>query len=190
MIEIRFHSRGGQGAVIAAKILAVAFFKEGKFVQTFPSFGSEVRGAPVMAYTRVDDKQIQRRWNIYNPDYLIILDESLLKMSPTLGGLKDTGWIVLNTTRGPAQIVEQVARRFSVATVDATHIAFKHGLGSRTMPIVNTAILGGFAKVVSSIRVESIEETIRELVPINTAKNISALWEAFESTNISRGISR
>jgi 2-oxoacid:acceptor oxidoreductase gamma subunit (pyruvate/2-ketoisovalerate family) len=144
----------------------------------------------MMAYTRVDDKQIQRRWNIYNPDYLIILDESLLKMGPTLGGLKDTGWIVVNSTRGPAQIVEQEAQRFSIATVDATHIALKHGLGSRTMPIVNTGILGAFAKAMSSIRVESIEEAIRQLVPTNTSKNISALWEAFESTNISQGVSR
>jgi 2-oxoacid:acceptor oxidoreductase gamma subunit (pyruvate/2-ketoisovalerate family) len=188
MIEIRFHSRGGQGAVVAAKILAVAFFKEGKFVQTFPSFGSEIRGAPVTAFTRLDDSQIHRRWNIYNPDYLIVLDDSLLKMPATLTGLKNTGWIVINSTRELDRILKKDAI-FSVARVDATHIASSHGLGSRTTPIVNTAILGAFAKAMGSIGVESIAEAIRELVPKNVEKNISALREAFESTDIFHRVS-
>lgn len=187
MIEIRFHSRGGQGAVVAAKILAVAFFREGKFVQTFPSFGSEVRGAPIVAYTRVHEKPIHRRWNIATPDHLIVLDEYLLKMGNILDGLKEKGWIVVNSSRPPAELIGEKTRRFSIATVNATHIAYKYGLGSRTMPIVNTAILGAFSRATGLLQIESIAEAIRELVPNNPVKNVSALREAYESTDTISG---
>lgn len=187
MIEIRFHSRGGQGAVVASKILAVAFFKEGKFIQAFPSFGSEVRGAPVVAYTRVDENPIKRRWNIYTPDHLIILDESLVKGIAIFTGLKDLGWIVVNSAKPPVELYTDNTSRFSIATVDATNIALKHGLGSRTAPIVNTAILGAFAKATSLLKLESVIEAVRESVPINSANNVLALCEAFESTKILLG---
>jgi 2-oxoisovalerate ferredoxin oxidoreductase gamma subunit len=182
MIEIRFHSRGGQGAVVAAKILAVAFFREQKFVQTFPSFGSEVRGAPIVAYTRVHEKPIHRRWNIANPDHLIVLDENLLRMGTILGGLKENGWIVVNSPRSPGELTGEKTRRFSIATVNATSIAYKYGLGSRTTPIVNTAILGAFSRATALLQIESIAEAIRELVPNNPTNNVSALKEAYEST--------
>lgn len=188
MIEIRFHSRGGQGAVVAAKMLAVAFFKESKFVQTFPSFGSEIRGAPVVAYTRIDEKQIKRRWNIYTPDHLVVLDESLLKGGTILGGVKDRAWIVVNSAKHPSQLAGDNTSRFSVATVDATNIAYKYGLGSRTTPIVNTAILGAFAKATALVKIESITEAIQELVPNNPTNNVLAMREAFEATNILPGV--
>ncbi|MFH1757891.1 MAG: 2-oxoacid:acceptor oxidoreductase family protein, partial [Pseudomonadota bacterium] len=97
MIEIRIHGRGGQGAVIASEVLASAFFKEGKFVQAFPAFGVERRGAPVTAFTRVDDQPIRIRNFIYEPDHIIILDPTLIESTQVDSGLKENGWIIINT---------------------------------------------------------------------------------------------
>ena len=101
MIEIRIHGRGGQGAVIASEVLASAFFKEGKFVQAFPAFGVERRGAPVAAFTRVDDQPIRIRHFIYEPDHIIILDPTLIESTQVDSGLKENGWIIINTDRPP-----------------------------------------------------------------------------------------
>ncbi len=102
MIEIRMHGRGGQGAVVACKLLASAIYKEGKFAQSFPAFGVERRGAPVMAYTRIDDKPIHLRTEIYEPNHLIVLDENLLLTVDVTAGLKDGGTIVINSTKAPS----------------------------------------------------------------------------------------
>ena len=91
MREIRFHGRGGQGAVIASKILAEAFFREGKYVQSFPAFGAERRGAPVAAFTRVDENPIRIRTQIYAPDTVVVLDPSLLESADITSGLKPKG---------------------------------------------------------------------------------------------------
>src|SRR5512135_2441818 len=99
MIEIRFHGRGGQGAVIASKILASALFKEGKFAQAFPAFGAERRGAPVMAFTRFDQKAISRRSIVYEPDHVVVLDEPILDVVDVTSGLKEGGWILINSPR-------------------------------------------------------------------------------------------
>src|SRR5512136_3023164 len=128
MIEIRFHGRGGQGAVIASEVLASAFFKEGKYVQAFPSFGAERRGAPVTAFTRVDDQPIRIRHFIYEPDHIIILDPTLIESTQVDSGLKEHGWIIINTDRPPQTFVR--FSRFRVATVDASRIAIEHRLGS------------------------------------------------------------
>lgn len=97
MVEIRFHGRGGQGAVIASKILASALFKEGKYAQSFPAFGAERRGAPVMAFTRFDKKTITRRSMVYEPDHVVVLDEPILEVVDVTAGLKENGWILINT---------------------------------------------------------------------------------------------
>ena len=104
MIEIRFHGRGGQGAVIASKILASALFKEGKHAQAFPAFGGERRGAPVMAFTRFDKKNITRRSMVYEPDHVVILDESILGVADVTSGLKEGGWILINTPDLPLRL--------------------------------------------------------------------------------------
>ena len=103
MIEIRIHGRGGQGAVIASEVLASAFFMEGKYVQAFPAFGVERRGAPVAAYTRIDDQPIRIRHFIYEPDHIIILDPTLIESTQVDAGLKDNGWMVINTDKPPAK---------------------------------------------------------------------------------------
>ena len=97
MIEIRFHGRGGQGAVTAAEILAKAAFEDGKYCQAFPFFGAERKGAPVMAFTRISDKPIKKRYQVYNPDYVIVLDETLLEAVDVLSGLKEEGKVIINS---------------------------------------------------------------------------------------------
>ena len=178
MIEIRIHGRGGQGAVIASEVLASAFFKEGKYVQAFPAFGVERRGAPVTAFTRVDEQPIRIRHFIYEPDHIIILDPTLIESTQVDGGLKENGWIVINTDKTPKSFGR--FSRFRVATVDANRIAIEHRLGSPTAPIVNTAILGAFAKITGMVAADSLVEAMAEFVPANKAGNAAAIKEAFE----------
>ncbi len=171
MKEIRFHGRGGQGAVIASNILANAAFLEGKDVQAFPFFGVERRGAPVTAFTRLDDKPIRIKYFIYNPNYVIVLDESLLKAVDVTAGLKDPGVVVVNSKRTPE---EMELSQYKVATVDATSIALDNGLGSKVSPIVNTVMLGAFSIATSEIKLESILKSIPDQVPIKAEENTKA----------------
>ncbi len=178
MIEIRIHGRGGQGAVIASKLLASAFFKEDKFVQSFPTFGVERRGAPVAAFVRVDDKYILVRSQIYEPDHIVVLDPTLIDAVDVTMGLKTGGWIIINSTRKPAEFDK--LSKFKVATVDASRIATIHRLGSKSHPIVNTAILGTFAKVINIVKLDSVTAAISEEVPFSQEANTKACREAYE----------
>lgn len=177
MIEIRFHGRGGQGAQVASKVLAVAFFHEGYYVQSFPAFGVERRGAPVMAFLRIDQQPVQLRTNIYEPDHTVVLDSTLVGTSDVTSGLKPGGWILINTSRSPEEFSH--LKPFKTATVDATSIALRNGLGSRTSPIVNTAILGAFSKVTSLLGIDSVVLAIREEVPAKRAENAKAARQAY-----------
>ena len=182
MIEIRMHGRGGQGAVIAAKILASALFKEGKYAQSFPSFGVERRGAPVLAFTRVDDHPVRLRSAIYEPDHLIILDATLIKSTNVFSGLKKGGTILVNSS-SPAGLFN-FPEDYSSAVVDAAGIAVKHNIGTKSIPIVNTSILGAFARFTGIVSIEAIVEAIREGVPIMRDRNAKAAMEAFNSIEL------
>ncbi len=178
MIELRFHSRGGQGGVVAGKLLAVAVFKENKHVQAFPAFGVERRSAPVMAFVRIDDQPIRIRNQIYQPDHVIVLDPSLIQMLDVTQGLKPGGTILINSAKPPSAFT--FGDGFRVVTVDASAIAVKHGLGSVTQPIVNTAILGAVAKVLKVVGIESVVAAIEEEVPGKAEPNAAAAREAYE----------
>jgi 2-oxoacid:acceptor oxidoreductase gamma subunit (pyruvate/2-ketoisovalerate family) len=178
MIEIRFHGRGGQGAQVASKVLAVAFFHEGFYVQSFPAFGVERRGAPVMAFLRIDQQPIQLRVNIYEPDHIVVLDPTLIGAADVTSGLKQGGWVIINSGHSPETFHH--LKDFRTATVDATSIALRNGLGSRTNPIVNTAILGAFSKVTGLVKIDSIALSIREEVPGKKGENAQAAREAYQ----------
>lgn len=178
MIEIRFHGRGGQGAVIASEILASALFSNGKYVQTFPQFGVERRGAPVQAFLRIDDRPINLRCKVYNPDHIIVLDPILIESVNVTEGLKKGGWIVINTSKSPKDFPN--FSDFRVAVVDASGIAIKYRLGPKTAPIVNTAILGAFARAVGIVSLESILRAMEEYVPVKLEENKKAAKDAFE----------
>ena len=180
MIEIRFHGRGGQGCVVASNILAQAAFKEGKDVQSFPFFGVERRGAPVTSFTRIDSKPIRLKSEIYEPDYVVVLDGSLLGSVDVTLGLKPGGLVLVNVDKEPSE-VELEGR---IATVDATGIAIKRGLGSRASPIVNTAILGAFAKATGEVTIDSVVESILEMAPAKPTENAAAAKDAYELVKI------
>jgi 2-oxoacid:acceptor oxidoreductase gamma subunit (pyruvate/2-ketoisovalerate family) len=177
MRELRIHGRGGQGAVVASKVLAVALFREGRWVQSFPAFGVERRGAPVMAFLRVDDEPIRLRCEVESPEALIVLDPTLMEAVDVTAGLIPGGSILISTDREPASYGD-LCSRFRVATVDAARIAASHRIGSRTQPIVNTAILGAFAEFSGMVRLESVCDAIREEVPVKPEENVTAAREA------------
>jgi 2-oxoacid:acceptor oxidoreductase gamma subunit (pyruvate/2-ketoisovalerate family) len=179
MIEIRMHGRGGQGAVIACKILASALFKEGKYAQSFPAFGVERRGAPVLAFTRIDDRPIRLRCEIYEPDHLVVLDPTLIPSTNVTAGLKKGGSILINSEQ-PA-ISFGLPADFKAITIDASSIAVKHRLGTRSMPIVNTAILGAFSKLTGVVGIDALIDALREFVPSRKEENTEATLEAYQS---------
>ena len=184
MLEIRIHGRGGQGGVIASKVLAEALFREGWDVQAFPAFGVERRGAPVAAFVRADLKAIRLRCQVERPDALIILDPTLLDDPATLTGLKPEGWVVVNTDLDPSALPIPLA--FRVAAVDASGIALRHGLGSASVPIVNTAILGSFARATGVVSLPALRAAIAAAVPAKAAENAAAAGDAFARTRTGR----
>ncbi len=179
MIEIRIHGRGGQGAVVASEVLVTAAFLEGKFVQSFPLFGVERRGAPVMAFARISEKPIRARYSIYNPDHIIVLDPTLIEAVNVTDGLKEGGWILVNSPHPPS-FFQNLAHRYRVATVDANSIAVAHRLGTSTAPIVNTAILGAFSRITGIIGFDSLAKAIKEVVPFKPEDNVAAAKDAFD----------
>lgn len=176
MLAIRFHGRGGQGAVIASKLLASAFFREGWQVQAFPSFGAERTGAPVAAFLRADHARITIHSHIYQPDHVVVLDPVLLKTIDVAAGLAPGGWLLVNSARDPQEL--GLPDAFRVATVDATGIALRHGLGTRTSPIVNTAIAGAFAAVTGLVALDSVVGVIPDVVPLKAEANQAAARDA------------
>jgi len=180
MIEIRFHGRGGQGAVKASDVLAMAAFAEGKQVQAFPFFGVERRGAPVTAFTRISDDEIRIHCYIYEPDVLVILDSTLISAVPLTDGLKPNGKIIINTQRPPDDFSFPDTENAKVYTVDCSTIALKHSLGSKAAPIVNTAILGAVAKATGLASIDSIMDAIKEKIPIKKEENALAAKETYE----------
>jgi 2-oxoisovalerate/pyruvate ferredoxin oxidoreductase gamma subunit len=182
MIEIRIHGRGGQGAVVASKILAVALFGEGRQVQAFPKFGVERRGAPVEAFLRLDTEKILIRSEITCPDHVVVLDATLTEVVDVTAGLAENGWIIINTPRPPGSFDHP--KRFRVACVDAGHIATELRLGSRSAPIVNTAICGAFARCTELVGLASVCDAIRQEAPIKAEENVRAAVAAYHATVI------
>jgi len=184
MIEIRLHGRGGQGAVVGANILAEAAMKEGKYVQAFPLFGAERRGAPVQAFLRVDTKYIYMKDVVEKPDHVIVLDARLIKTKAAQvdKGLKTGGWILINSAEEPQAF--DFSPDFSVVTIDASSIALKHKLGSAQAPIVNTAIIGGFAKLTGLVSLDALLHAVEAEVPVKKEANVAAAKEAYYSIKV------
>lgn len=172
MLEIRFHGRGGQGAVVASELLAQAAFLDGQFPQSFPFFGVERRGAPVTAYARIDRTPIQVRTGIARPQIVVVLEPGLLRSVPALDGLRPDGLLVLNSPKPPAAM--DVPFRGRIAAVDATAIALELRLGSPSTPIVNTAMLGALAQASHAVSLDSLRTAIRRFVPAKPEENCRA----------------
>ncbi len=180
MFEIRFHGRGGQGAVTASKILALAAFNEGKYAVSFPFFGTERRGAPVTAFTRIDMEPIMLKTQVYTPDAVVVLDSYVMNSANVTSGMTAEGFLIVNTSMMP----DEVGKEFRVATVDATSIAARHGLGNKTNPIINTAMIGALARVTGVVNRDSAVDSVRELSPRKKDDNAEAASEAYDSVNL------
>lgn len=181
MFQVRIHGRGGQGVVSGAELLSVAAFIEGRYAQAFPSFGSERMGAPVMAFCRIDVREIRLREPVMQPNALIIQDPTLLHQVDLFNGLAKDGYILLNSTRGFAELgLAEFMRGFRqerLCTLPATEIALKHV--GRAVP--NVPLLAAFAAITGQIRQESVVKAIREKFPdVIAEKNVAAAAEAFE----------
>ncbi len=178
MIEIRFHGRGGQGAVTSAEILALAAIGEGKYAQAFPSFGPERRGAPVVAFCRISDQPIRIRANIYEPDIVVVLDASLLKIVKVDAGLKSSGLLVTTSNDSPEKVKELLGIKNRIAVVNALKIATEI-LG---LPITNTTMLGSLARASELVKKESFIPPLKERFGLIAEKNISAFERAYQET--------
>ncbi len=175
MKEIRLHGRGGQGSVTAAELIAVAAFEDRKFSQAFPAFGVERRGAPVMAFARIADRPIRIRSQIYEPDYVVVQDVTLLEVVDVASGLKADGKIIINTDRPKENL--KLKTEAQVVTIDATKIAMEV-LGR---PIVNTTMLGAFCGATKEVGLESLNKAISERFKGELGrKNLAAIKTAYE----------
>jgi pyruvate ferredoxin oxidoreductase gamma subunit len=181
MLQVRIHGRGGQGVVTAAEMLSVAAFEQGRHAQAFPSFGSERTGAPVVAFCRIDDREIRLREPILAPDVVIVQDPTLLHQVDVFQGLRPDGYVLINSKRGFDELgLNDMVRRFRrerLVTVPASEIAMKH-LGR---PLPNAVLLGGFAALSGLVALDAVAHAIRSTFPPKVAQaNVAAAAEAFE----------
>jgi len=180
-LEIRWHGRGGQGAVTSAELLALAAIEEGKFAQAFPSFGPERRGAPVLVFNRISNvNPIRARVSVTNPDIVVILDPGLIYITDVTSGLKNDGTLVINTPKTLVDIKSELSGPWKLAVVHATSIA-RETLG---IPIVNTTVLGALVKATGIIELESLTEPLKERFGARAKGNINACHRAYEETEI------
>jgi pyruvate ferredoxin oxidoreductase gamma subunit len=163
-------------------MLARAAFKEGKWVQSFPFFGAERRGAPVKAFARISDVPILVRSQVYSPDYVVVLDSTLLQVIDVTEGMKKDGILIVNATKKPEELTG--LKGYKVATVDATGIALELKLIVAGLPVLNTPMLGAFAGATGEIKLETVIETIREEWPGAIGeKNTEGATQAYKKTN-------
>ena len=181
LIEIRWHGRGGQGAVTSAELVAQAAISEGKYAQAFPSFGPERRGAPVLAFVRISGREpIRIRAEIAQPDVVVVLDPGLLSIVNVTSGLKENGMLVINTRKSFQDIEAQFKAKCRLAKVDATGIA-REILG---IPITNTTMIGALIRATGVVELESLLEPLRQRFDRLAERNINAMRKAYEETQV------
>ncbi len=181
MIEIRIHGRGGQGAVTSAEMIALAAIEEEKYAQGFPSFGPERRGAPVVAFARVDEKPIRLRSKIYQPDVAVVLDPTLLKILDPSQGLKPGGFLIINSNKTIDQIRAEFGYQAKIATVDADLIA-REEIG---LPITNTTMIGALVRATGLVQLDSLMQPLQNRFGRGAERNAKALRRAFNETILS-----
>jgi len=183
LLQIRWHGRGGQGVVTAAKLLAKAVIQEGKYVQAFPEFGPERAGAPVKGFNRISDAPIRIHCQVGSPNVVVVLDENLIETADVLEGLEDGTTIIINTPQSKeAAATSKGLSAYKVLTVDASGIAIE-ALGKN---IPNMPMLGALAKATGVIHLETLIETVRSefsarFKPQIIEGNLKAIRKAYET---------
>jgi len=175
VLESRWHGRGGMGTVTSTELLARAAINQGKYSQSFPSFGPERRGAPVQAFLRISDQPIRIRTNVYEPDVVVIVDPLLMKTQNLTAGLKPDGKILINTSKSFEEMKEKYPN-WQIGVVNAKKIA----LETIKVPITNTALMGAFAKLTGAVDMSFIEEQLKERFGARASANIEAARRAAE----------
>jgi len=175
MKEIRIHARAGQGAITSAVLLAMAAFEEGKYALAFPHFGAERMGAPMNAFLRLSDKEIRVRSQISEPDYVIVIDATLMDGFDVIGGLKPDGVAIINSTAKPEELNLNTKAR--VYTVPGTEIAME----TIGRPLANTSLLGAFAAATGEVGIEAVMKSVRARFPGAIGeRNAEAARRAYE----------
>jgi len=176
--EVRWHGRAGQGVITSSRLLAQAALLEGKYVQAFPEFGPERLGAPISGFTRISDEVIETRSQIYNPEFVVVLDPSLLATVNVTRGLLEDGKVILNSPKRSTEMASKLSLDQSrVRTIDATHLAME--IAKR--PIVNTAMLGALARVAPLAALKSIEKAIKDRFPGSLGEqNVELIRRVYE----------
>lgn len=184
LYEIRWHGRGGQGAITAAKIIAQAAYLFGYHgVTAAPSFGAERRGAPVSASTRISPQTVMVMSQVEKPNVVVVLDDTLLKDPETISGLNSEGWLVVNSQQRPKELI--CYGDFNIASADATGVCQELGLIVSGLTVVNTAILGAFIRATEIVDMVSLEKVIRERFSNNTVEiNLAAIAKTYEITKL------
>ncbi len=180
MFQVRIHGRGGQGVVSASQMMSVAAFHQGRYSQSFPSFGSERMGAPVTAFVRIDDREIELREPVLDPDLLIIQDPTLFGAIDVFSGLKEDGYVLINSSQSVEELgIEEALRELPaghVVTVPATDLALKH----LRRPTPNTVLIGAFAAISDLLDMDGVEKAIREKFPGKVGEmNVTAARAAY-----------
>jgi pyruvate ferredoxin oxidoreductase gamma subunit len=178
MLEVRIHGRGGQGGVTSAELVALAAISEGKYAQAFPSFGPERRGAPVLSFIRIDDRKIRARYEIREPDVVVVLDPSLIEVASVTLGIREGGILVVNTRKPIAQLKQEYGIGVRTAVVDATGIA-REVLG---LPITNTTMIGALVRATGAVDIESLVEPLKHRFGRLADKNIAVCRRAYAET--------
>jgi len=180
LLEIRWHGRGGLGAVTSAELIARAAISEGKYAQSFPSFGPERRGAPVLAFLRISDESIRTRTVIYEPDVVAVLDPGLLHTVDITSGLRENGKIIINSRKSPEELKSEFGFKWPVGAVNATKIA-RETIG---LPITNTAMIGALLKITEIVKIDSLVTQLQERFGTRAKANIEAMKRAYDETVI------
>jgi len=180
MFQVRIHGRGGQGVVSASQMMSVAAFHQGLHSQSFPSFGSERMGAPVVAYVRIDDKEIELREPVLDPDLLIVQDPTLFGAIDVFSGLKPDGTVLINSGKSVEEMgIDDAVGHLPeghVITVRATELALKH----LKRPTPNTVLLGAFAAISDLLEMDGVEKAILEKFPGKVGEmNVAAAKAAY-----------
>lgn len=180
ILEVRWHGRGGLGAVTSAELIARAAISEGKYAQSFPSFGPERRGAPVLAFVRISDEFIRIRTDIHEPDIVVVLDPGLLRVVDVTAGLKENGKIIVNSRKSPEQLKSDFGYKWPAASVNASKIARE----TIKLPITNTAMIGAFLKITDVVKINSVVEELKERFGARAEANIEAMKRAYNEVVI------